>query len=80
MKENYDEMKKQIEELKNKIIEYFKYGNNDVLFSQLVKKFKEENMDILDYCLQELVADKKINKNSSLDHFEYDLNEDKEEE
>ncbi len=80
MKENYDEMKKQIEELKNKIIEYFKYGNNDVLFSQLVKKFKEENMDILDYCLQELVADKKINKNSSLDHFEYDLNEDEEEE
>jgi len=80
MTENYDELKKRIEELKNKIIEYFKYGNNDVLFSQLVEKFKEEKLDFLDYCLQELVADKKINKNSSLDHFEYDLNEDEEEE
>jgi len=73
MKAQYDVMKMEIKELKEKLIEYFKSGTHfDVTFSYLLKELNLENLDLFEYCLNELVEEEWIKKSKSLDHNEYD--------
>ena len=73
--ETYDERKGQIKALKDKLIDHFKSGNgNDSTLSGLLKEFKLglEELDLLEYCLSDLVEKGLINKSASLDHNEFD--------
>ncbi|HJX49883.1 hypothetical protein A3K73_04570 [Candidatus Pacearchaeota archaeon RBG_13_36_9] len=72
---NYDFRKMEIEELKKKLVEHFKSGKGfDSTLSSLMKelKLKLEDLDLLEYCLEELVEEEWIKKSKSLDHNEYD--------
>ncbi len=69
----YDLKKLEIKELKEKIIEFFKSDKcYDVTLSFLTKELKIEDIDFLNFCLNELVEEGWIKKSISLDHFEYD--------
>jgi len=75
MKKEYNLRKMEIEELKEKLIKYFKSGNSfDVTLLYLLKKLKLdlEDLDLLEYCLNELVEEEWVKKTKSLDHNEYD--------
>ena len=75
METTHDIKKKEVEDFKNKLIEYFKKPSFDVTLSQLMGDFKLnlKDLDYLQYCLDELVKEGKIIKSSSFDHYEYDL-------
>lgn len=70
----YDEMKIEIENFKKKLIDYFKKPHFDVTLTILIKDLKLDlkDLDLLQYCLDELVKDGWVNKSPSLDHYEYD--------
>jgi len=75
MKKEYDFRKAEIKDLKEKLIEYFKSGKGfDVTLSYLLKKLNLnlEDLDLLEYCLSELVEEEWIKKSKSFDHNEYD--------
>jgi hypothetical protein len=64
-----------IKELKEKLVEYFKLGKGfDSTLSFLLKELKlnPEDLDLLEYCLSELVEEEWLKKSKSLDHNEYD--------
>jgi len=62
-----------IKKLKERIIEFFKSDKGyDVTLSYLAEELKIDNIDMLDYCLNELVEEEWIKKSSTFDHFEYD--------
>ncbi|MDP3992285.1 MAG: hypothetical protein Q8P79_02130 [Nanoarchaeota archaeon] len=70
----YDTMKKEIVELRQRIINYFALNKySDVTLSNLFKELDIdlEDLDFLQYCLDELVEEKYLEKVSSLDHYEY---------
>ena len=73
---SYDEMEVEIEEFKKKLVDYFKM-HHDVTLSELFNKFELgiEGLDMLQYCLDELVKKGFLNKGASLDHYEYELTE-----
>lgn len=78
MENTYDIKKSEIKELKEKLIEYFKSGKGfDISLFHLLKEFnlKLEDLDLLEYCLNELVEEGWIKKSKSLDHNEYDPGE-----
>ncbi|MBI2043562.1 hypothetical protein HYT25_04190 [Candidatus Pacearchaeota archaeon] len=77
MKTNYDIKKIEIEEFKKKLINYFKKPHYDVTLNDLIEymKLKEDEINLLQYCLDELVDEDWLKKSSCLDHFEYDLTE-----
>ncbi len=77
IKSDYDIQKIEIEELKKMILGYFRKPRFDVTLSELLKEFKWENnkLNILQFCLDELVKDKILRKSSCGDHYEYDLKE-----
>jgi len=73
IKPNYDVMKTEIKDFKQKLIDYFKKPSFDVTLNQLVKYFKlsSEELNSLQFCVDELVKEGFVNKSSSLDHYEY---------
>jgi hypothetical protein len=78
MKNSYDIRKLEIEELKRKLVDFFKSGNGfDSTLSQLLKEMKldTDDLDLLEYCLSELVEEKWLKKSPSLDHNEFDPGE-----
>ena len=71
---NYGFRKMEVEELKKKLIEYFKLGKGfDSTLSFLLKemKLKLEDLDLLEYCLNELVEEGWLKKSKSLNHNKY---------
>ena len=75
---DYDFRKMEVEELKKRIIEYFKSGKGfDSTLSYLLKELKLniDDLDLLEYCLDELVGEGWLKKSKSLDHNEYDPGE-----
>lgn len=74
--ENSDDLRKlEVKELKEKLIDYFKSGKCfDVTLSWLFKELRLslEELDLLQYCLGELVEEEYLKKSKSLDHNEYD--------
>ena len=77
MKTDWDIRKIEIKEFKEKLIEYFKKQQFDVKLSELFKELKLnlENLDLLQYCLDELVEEGYLEKGSCMEHYEYDLKE-----
>lgn len=78
MVNEYDFRKTEVKELKEKLIEYFKSGKGfDSTLSFLFKEFslELEDLDLLEYCLDELVVEGWIKKTGSLDHNEFDPGE-----
>ncbi len=78
VKEKYDLMKKEVEELKEKLKEHFKSTKCfDNTLSYILKELnlKINNLDLLEYCLNELVDEGWVKKSKSLDHNEYDPGE-----
>ena len=74
----YDSRKMEVEELKEKIIEFFKGPNRyDVTLSFLLEKLNSDikDLDLLEFCLGELVEEGWVKKSKSLDHYEYDPGE-----
>jgi hypothetical protein len=74
-KKNYGDMKNEIKDFKKKLFMYFKEPNNDVTLSQLFRdlELNLDQLDFLQYCLDEMVLGGVIKRTSSLDHYEYDL-------
>lgn len=69
----YDLRKLEVKELKDKLIEYFKSEKRfDVTLSYLLKDLNMNNLDLLEYCLGELVEEEWIKKSSCFDHNQYD--------
>jgi len=66
-----------IQDFKKKLIDYFKEQNYHVTLSKLMKDFKLEldDLDALQFCVDELVKEKYLVKLRGLDHYEYDLTE-----
>jgi|TARA_Y100000034_G_scaffold131521_1_gene192434 hypothetical protein len=64
----------EIKKFKKELIKYFKKPNFDVTLKQLFEdlKLNLEKLNLLQYCLDELVKKEWIIKESSFDHFEYD--------
>ena len=64
----------EIETFKKELIKYFKKQNFDITLKQLLEdlKLNLEKLNLLQYCLDELVKEEWISKSSSFDHFEYD--------
>lgn len=77
VKKDYDVRKKEIGELKEKIIDYFKKPTFDVTLTQLMKYFKLnfEDLNLLEYCLGKLIKEGWVKKSSSLDHYQYNPGE-----
>lgn len=76
--EKYDFIKIEVDELKKKLIDYFKSEKGfDSTLSFLLKELnlKLEDLDLLEYCLSELVKEKWLNKSECFDHNEYDPGE-----
>ena len=66
----------EIEELKKKILKVFEKDNgNDLTLLDIFKdlKLKLTDLNLLQYCLEELVKENKIKQSKCLDHLEYDL-------
>ena len=78
IKSEYDIMKIETEEFKKKILTYFKKPRYDVTLSELFKELKLdlEDLNFLQYCLDELADEGIIKKSSCVNYFEYDLSED----
>ncbi len=74
---DYETEKKEIQELKDKIVEYFKGNHFDVSLSELMKDLNVsmENLDFFEYCLSELVEEGWVEKSSSMNHNEFDPGE-----
>ena len=72
---SYDEKKIDIERFKKKLIDYFKKYHHDVTLSELFKKLELnlEDLNLLQYCLDELVKEGFLKKEASIDHYEYEL-------
>ncbi len=65
----------EIKELKEKLIEHFKSEkcfDNTISFLLTELNLKIEDLDLLEYCLSELVEEEWIKKSGSFDHNEYD--------
>lgn len=77
MKTDYDIRNFEVEEFKKKLIEYFKESNYDVTLIDLIEEFKlkDDEINLLRYCLDELSEEGILKKSSSLDYYEYDLKE-----
>jgi len=67
-------MAKYVEEMEEKIKNYFLSNRHDVTFSQLYDYFHLEIKDLnfLEYILEKLVKNKFICKSECLNYFEYD--------
>jgi len=75
MKTEHDLKKIKVEEFKQKILEKFKGPYcYDVTLSQLMNdlKLSDDNLDFLQFCLNELVEEGWVEESKSLDHLEYD--------
>ncbi|MEN7982563.1 MAG: hypothetical protein ABFQ65_03890 [Nanoarchaeota archaeon] len=70
-------IKIEIDEFKIKLIDYFKKPNFDVTLTILIKDLKLdlENLNLLQYCLDELANEGWIVKASCLGYYEYDPGE-----
>lgn len=69
-------MKIGIEELKKKIVELLDSGKcSDASFFGLFKdlKLELEDINLLEFCLDQLVKEKILFRSFSFDHFEYDI-------
>jgi len=66
-----------IQDFKKEIIDYFKKPHYDVILTDLIEYFKltEDDINVLQYCLDKLADENILIKSSSLDHFEYDLSQ-----
>jgi hypothetical protein len=74
---NYEAIKNEVEEQKQKIIEYFKQDNFDISFSELMKdlNISIEKIDFFEYCLSKTVEEGWVEKSPSIDHNEFDPGE-----
>lgn len=74
---DYEQEKKDMQELKDKIVEYFKNNHFDVSLSELMKDMNIpiEKLDFLEYCLSELVEEGWVEKSASMNHNEFDPGE-----
>jgi len=71
----HDLRKEEVKELKERLIEYFKSQkrfDNTLSFMLKELNLNIKDLDLLEYCLSELVEEGWIKKSKSLDHNEYD--------